>query len=85
MDNINFPAYPQNGVYSLATDTIVFNKDPELAGFTKLEKAALIIASGLLSKYNLRTSEDQQIIAQLSVELATAILNKANDPIDDDF
>lgn len=45
-------------------------------GFTKHEIGALMIAQGLVSKYNLKTPEDQKIIAQLSHELAAEILNQ---------
>lgn len=45
-------------------------------GFTKHEYAALIIAQGLVSKYNLKTPEDQGIIAKLSYELSAEILNQ---------
>jgi hypothetical protein len=45
-------------------------------GFTKHEYAAIIIAQGLVSKYNITKPEDQAIIAQLAKELAGEILNQ---------
>lgn len=49
------------------------------AGYTKLEMAALLIASGLVAKYNMKEPDDQKIIAKMSCQLATEILYEAND------
>lgn len=45
-------------------------------GFTKHEIGAFLIAQGLVSKYNLKTPEDQTTIAQMSKELAAEILKQ---------
>ena len=45
-------------------------------GFTKHEIGAFLIAQGLVSKYNLKTPEDQTIIAQLSKEMAGEVLKQ---------
>lgn len=79
MDNLKLPAHPlpvakhNNGTLMTTLDV-----DTASCGFTKLEKASLMIAQGLVSKYNLSRPEDQQTIAQLSVELATEVLKEAN-------
>lgn len=66
---LNDPAYPtiEQDLSSWTT----------VAGFTKLELGALMIAQGLVAKYNLKAPEDQGIIAQLSVQLATEVLFEA--------
>ena len=51
----------------------------ELNGLTKRELFAKDILCGLLSKYSLGKPEDQNIITQLSVELADTLLEKLND------
>lgn len=71
MDNKNLTAcaYPCiQSNHSGIIDTV----DP---GFTKHEKGALMIASGLVAKYNLKSPEDQKTIAQLSYELSAEVLN----------
>ena len=45
-------------------------------GFTKHEYAAILIAQGLVAKYNLKTPEDQKTIAQLAYELAGEVLGQ---------
>jgi hypothetical protein len=45
-------------------------------GLTKREYIAAMAMQGLLSQYNLKQSSDQNIIAQLSVELADALLDE---------
>lgn len=45
-------------------------------GFTKHELGAFMIAQGLVAKHNLKSPEDQTIIAQLSKQLSAEILNQ---------
>lgn len=52
------------------------NVDSISIGFTKHEYAAILIAQGLVAKYNLKTPEDQKIIAQLAYELSAEILEQ---------
>lgn len=79
MDNLKRPAYPlpiatqSNGEVVDTTDYAKQN-----GGFTKQEKAALIMAAALVGRYNLKSPEDQETIAQLSNELAIAVLEQAN-------
>lgn len=47
-------------------------------GLTKLETASLMIAQGIVSKYNMNDPEDQDIIAKLSVQLGARVLEEAN-------
>jgi hypothetical protein len=58
----------------------VFNEKGECyvngAGLTKHEIGALMIAQGLVAKYNLSSPPDQKVIAQLSYELSAEILNQ---------
>lgn len=70
MDNLKSPAYP--------LDFPLKDYPKAELGFTKLELAALMIAQGLVTKYNLKEPSDQNIIARLSVELATEVLKEAN-------
>ena len=72
MDNLKLPAYTRT--YGEMTEEAW----RENSGFTKLELASLMIAQRLVSKYNLKTPEDQKTIADLSVELATEVLQSAN-------
>ena len=72
MDNLKQPAYP------LVVKQSDFSMDTEVyTGFTKHEKAAMMIAQGLVSKYNMSSPSDQETIAKLSLELAEEILNRA--------
>lgn len=79
MDNLKRSAYPLP-ICQLKGGEITATMDycPDNGGFTKLEKAALIIAQGLVAKYNMKEPGDQKIIAQMSVELATEVINEAN-------
>jgi hypothetical protein len=43
-------------------------------GLSKHELGALMIAQGLVAKYNLKSPEDQKTIARLSYELSAEIL-----------
>lgn len=82
MDNLKSPAYPQQTWEEISINRehnqIATYTDSRYPGFNKLEKASLIIAQGLVSKYNLSSPADQKIIAQLAVELATEVLKEAN-------
>lgn len=64
-DNEKSPASPQH----ISTSK---------SGFTKVERASIMIASELVGKYTLKEPGDQKIIAKLSVELAREILEEAN-------
>lgn len=79
MDNLKLPAYPQPLTMGTEGDILTpVGQHSDFAGFTKQEKGALIMAAALVGKYSLKTPEDQQIIAQLSNELAKAVLEEAN-------
>jgi len=65
MDNLKSPAYPQP-----------FN-DKQL-GFTKLEKAALMIAQGLCASLKMGTSPLPTLLAETAVMVAKAVLEEAN-------
>lgn len=43
-------------------------------GFSKREYGAFMIMQGLCSKYSLNKPEDQQVLAQMSQELADTLL-----------
>jgi hypothetical protein len=73
MDNLHSPAYPQTHDTMQSSDDWQLNK-----GFTKLERASIMIAQGLVAKYNLKDPSDQDIIAALSVQLATTIIQHVN-------
>jgi hypothetical protein len=45
---------------------------------TAREHFAAMAMQGILAKYTLRTTEDQQTIAQLSVELADTLIKELN-------
>ena len=47
-------------------------------GLSKREYFASMAMQGLITKYNLKTPEDQQIIAQLSIELADSLITELN-------
>lgn len=65
LTDLAFPLIEENGT-----------KQSVSTGFTKHEYAAILIAQGLVAKYNLKTPEDQNIIAQLSYELAGEVLGQ---------
>lgn len=76
----NEPAYPlsvcvdENGIY----DTSSANGGEKLCGLTIRQELASRNLQGLISKYNLKSPEDQQIVCQLSVELADALITELN-------
>lgn len=45
-------------------------------GLTKHEYAAILIAQGLVTKYNLKEPGDQKIVAQMAYELSAEVLNQ---------
>ncbi len=47
-------------------------------GLTKREYFAAMIIQGLTAKYNLKAPEDQQILSQMSVELADTLITELN-------
>lgn len=71
MDNLKLPAYP------LGKDV----PQDEFSGFTKLEKASLMIAQGLATRELFEMLETKNYpagIAKLSVVIAKAVLEEAN-------
>lgn len=79
MDNLKLPAYPLPiALHNNGTLNTTLDVDWASVGLSKIERASLMIAQGLVSKYNLSTQQDQAIIAQLPVELATEVLKEAN-------
>lgn len=54
------------------------NQDQKMYGLTIREEFSKCNMAALISKYNLKTPEDQQILAQLSVELADALITALN-------
>jgi hypothetical protein len=78
-DNLKLPAYPQPMVIDSSNNSMAtIEYSEKYAGFSKHEKAALIIAGALVSKYNIKEYEDQLTIAQLATELSAAILQKVD-------
>jgi hypothetical protein len=76
MDNLKLPAYPQMDWHQTEDGRIVYQT---IGGFSKLEKASLMIASGIANIWGLRTDQDtSDIIAEVSVRIAEAVLEKAN-------
>jgi len=79
MHNLKLPAYPLPiARHNSGTLNTTLDVDEQSVGFTKLELGSLMMAQGLVSKYNLSSPSDQSVIAKLSVELATEILKEAN-------
>lgn len=72
MDNLKLPAYPQIDWDQLPSGEIV-NKSE--GGFNKIELASLIIGAGLCADPNVNSVN---IIPEMSVRIATAILEEAN-------
>lgn len=81
MENLKLPAYPRLTWEEVAVNRgdnqIAYSTSENFSGFTKHEKAALMIAAGLVSKYSMTSPSDQETIAKLSLELAEEILNRA--------
>lgn len=76
MDNLKTPAYPQPlTIGSDGTVLTPLEKDSDFAGFTKLERASLMIAQGLVSD-PANTLTDT--LAKLSVAFAKTVLEQAN-------
>lgn len=79
MDNLKRPAHPQPIAFADGNDTAqtAWGVHDDFAGFTKLEKAALMIAQGFA--YNYAHVPGQSVaIAERAVELAKAVLEEAN-------
>jgi NADPH-dependent curcumin reductase CurA len=51
---------------------------PMASEMTKVEAIASQILTGLVSKYNTTNPEDQELMCQLSIELAETLLNTLN-------
>jgi hypothetical protein len=52
--------------------------DNQYKGLTKREYFATMAMQGLLAKYNLKTPEDQEIIAKISIQLADTFISELN-------
>ena len=73
MDNLKLPAYPM--AYQFGKE---YNHDcVNESGFTKLEKAALMIALGFIA-HGCYDNQGESVIARDSVILAKAVLEEAN-------
>jgi len=84
MDNLKRPASPQPIAFS-GDNTVArtaWGVHEDFAGFTKLEKAALIIAAGMLGTINTKwiaqEKDSASIISKDAVMIAKAILEEAN-------
>ncbi|HXP52998.1 MAG TPA: hypothetical protein VN922_23845 [Bacteroidia bacterium] len=77
MDNTKLPAYPTL-IYNEATG----NPQAQELGFTKLEKAALMIAQGMIQRqdkqYDPETTKGVEAISSVCVDVARAVLEEAN-------
>lgn len=77
MDNLQSPAYPSILSDFDGQDNALGSSytDPKRSGFTKLEKAALMIAQGLCADPSM---DSVDVIPELSVRIAKEILEEAN-------
>lgn len=78
MDNLKSPAYPVIDWKQINDGTIVYQSE---GGFTKLEKAALMIAQGLLSGgngANIIINGTAHSLTTAAIETAKSILELAN-------
>lgn len=50
----------------------------EYMGLTKREYFIAMAFQGLLTKYNLKTPADQEVVAKLSIELTDTLINELN-------
>ena len=66
-----FPSRPDDNVADL--------------GLSKREYFIAMAFQGLLTKYNLKTPEDQEIVAKLSIELADTLIREVNKQYYDDL
>jgi hypothetical protein len=82
MDNLKLPAYPVDAMEWDGCNAKIRKEGPMApwSGFTKLEKAALMIASGMSGGVysDGLTVQQTQHIASSSVHLAKAVLEEAN-------
>lgn len=80
MDNNKLPACPVDGMAWANANNIVRKDGPMTpwSGFTKLEKAALMIAQGFISGRNSFSEGNEKKIASGSVAIAKAVLEEAN-------
>lgn len=79
MDNLKRPAYPQP--LTIGSDGSVltpWQHHEDFAGFTKLEKAALIIAQGIMARGLYTQNQYQGYVAEPAVMIAKAVLEEAN-------
>lgn len=76
MDNLKRPAYPQP--LTIGSDGSIltpWQHDEDFAGFTKLEKAALIIAQGIYASYK---DPGDDFVVTKSVNMAARIIEACN-------
>jgi hypothetical protein len=52
------------------------SNDDYRPGLSKHEYAAIMIAQGLVAKYNLKEPSDEKIIAKMAYELSAEVLNQ---------
>lgn len=77
MDNLTKSAYPEISYEEIGMKGGIPAVAPYTkGGFTKHEKGAFMIAQGLVSNYNFKKDDDQEIIAELSYQIAETILNR---------
>lgn len=77
MDNFKLPAYPEQVMIHPHTQEVFTANQMNswTGGFTKLEKAALMIAAGMANRPEYYKIEE---IASFSVTIAEAVLLQAN-------
>jgi len=79
-DNLLQPAYPVSIAVDDKNNSLVDSRDQCAAGFTKLEKASIMIAAGILANSPDWSEKDLSInwVAVNSVKYAKAVLEEAN-------
>lgn len=84
MENIKLPAHPQPIAFYPGNETCqtTANHDWDMSGFTKLEKAALMIAQGHVNNFDMgngiATKQFLTAFSEKCVSIAKAILEEAN-------
>ena len=82
MDNFKLPAYPLPiALHNNGTLNTTLDVDGASVGFTKLEKASIMIAQGMVEKYWSKDLDNDKLIpafSRLCAKIATAVLEEAN-------
>lgn len=79
MNNLKRPAYPQPLTRGSDGSVLTpWQHHEDFAGFTKLEKAALIISAGYVAATPPDNSINPESVAEFSVRIAAAVLEEAN-------